>query len=475
MMIFSPTYRYMMIQLRKQANTNLIQAFCAKYVLFSFYSYVLYIRVQSGSLLTMITRACLFPCSEDLSAALDDVKQCGLVQPCNNSTTSEQSSNSSNQKDPTTNCDPKNQTNSALDEDLRAVAMEIDDGDDVGDVEDDPEISFKSQESLTEFDRTLETIERSIEEMRADSYSDNSIAQSSDSEDINKNINNSKAESGDTRLPEAGDNSNKFVEEVETRTCDPDNASSSSLLDRGVGSTQGESESETGEKLAIETTTDVPSSSLTTTTTMTSTMDCEETSQTSLNSNSNDSSNNESNSSIDPKQVDIKMDNSNSFNSFQFWRRPLPEVDVDLDLLQVASPAASSADAAVDEAAAEKTARDEVQEAARNLSLMVDTEEGTESAEEATMDVSEVADAMNAAHIATQTTSAANSLELQDSDIITELEGGVGGKAYPQYHTASVITVSDKPETVENIGTTHVIGQHLNQQTMTVVNGVVQG
>ena len=422
----------------------------------------------------MITRTCLVSCSEDLSAALDDVKQCGLVQPCNNSTTtSEQSSNSSNQKDQTTNCDPKNQTNSALDEDLRAVAMEIDDGDDVGDVEDDPEISFKSQESLTEFDRTLETIERSIEEMRADSYSDNSIAQSSDSEDINKNINNSKAESGDTRLPEAGDNSNKFVEEVETRTCDPDNASSSSLLDRGVGSTQGESESETGEKLVIETTTDVPSSSLTTTTTtMTSTMDCEETSQTSLSSNSNDSSNNESHSSIDPKQVDIKMDNSNSFNSFQFWRRPLPEVDVDLDLIQGA-PAVSGAVTATDEAA-EKTARDEVQEAARNLSLMVDTEEGTESAEEATMDVSEVSDAMNAAHIATQTTSAANSLELQDSDI-SELEGGVGGKAYPQYHTASVITVSDKPETVENIGTTHVIGQHLNQQTMTVVNGVVQG
>ena len=45
-----------------------------------------------------------------------------------------------------------------------------------------------------------------------------------------------------------------------------------------------------------------------------------------------------------------------------------------------------------------------------------------------------------------------------------------------QVNTVNESTVEEAVvETVTNIGSTHVLGQHLKESTLTVVNGVVQG
>ncbi len=43
-------------------------------------------------------------------------------------------------------------------------------------------------------------------------------------------------------------------------------------------------------------------------------------------------------------------------------------------------------------------------------------------------------------------------------------------------HVAAVVSCAgEEEETVTNIGSTHVLGQHLSETTLTVINGVVKG
>ena len=105
------------------------------------------------------------------------------------------------------------------------------------------------------------------------------------------------------------------------------------------------------------------------------------------------------------------------FNDFTFWRTPLPDVNVDLDLVKV------------------------------KVEVQRDQDSGIE--------VDPLGSQLEGIHMGEPNRD--------------------GSQEETTIHTASLNTVSDAPETVTNIGSTHVLGQHLNETTMTVVNGVVQG
>ena len=114
------------------------------------------------------------------------------------------------------------------------------------------------------------------------------------------------------------------------------------------------------------------------------------------------------------------------FNSFTYWRDPLPEIDIDADLSPHSQQAALRA-AAEAKAAAET-------------------------------------DGTNAENI----DEAAKAIE------ILSMNGGAKDPGEKKtVHVASVSTMEE--ETVTNIGSTHVLGQHLSESTMTVINGEVKG
>lgn len=128
----------------------------------------------------------------------------------------------------------------------------------------------------------------------------------------------------------------------------------------------------------------------------------------------------------------------NTFNNFQYWRPPLPQVDIDLDIIN-SQPA--------------------------NIHI-----------------VSKVHKKELAARSQSKNESYSISGHLTDS--LNQLELGTGSyysssvdrKGGCRIHTASVNTVSDAAdETVSNIGSTHVLGQLFGEQHMAVVDGVVQG
>ena len=114
-----------------------------------------------------------------------------------------------------------------------------------------------------------------------------------------------------------------------------------------------------------------------------------------------------------------------SFNSFQFWREPLPVIDLENDLQK--SP--------------EKRRPDSTQSNQQQSPILI-----SHSAQDATL-----------------TTESAS----YSGDGLTEDSLSV--------HMANLRSLEEHPEYVANIGSTHVLGQHVSETTMTVVNGVVQG
>ncbi|PVD20606.1 hypothetical protein C0Q70_18762 [Pomacea canaliculata] len=133
-------------------------------------------------------------------------------------------------------------------------------------------------------------------------------------------------------------------------------------------------------------------------------------------------------------RVHVHLDN---FNTFQYWRQPLPEVDIDFDLINGA-PANIHVVAKVKDEDKHKV-----------YSTHVDV-------------------------IMTSNTVAGSPLSQLPHDVgsVQRKEIELSGV---KIHTASVSTVSDADEeTVSNIGSTHVLGQNMGEPTLAVVDGVVQ-
>ena len=110
------------------------------------------------------------------------------------------------------------------------------------------------------------------------------------------------------------------------------------------------------------------------------------------------------------------------FNSFRYWREPLPAIEIGNELAKIQHLGTDCQEPTLDSTAVKNEPIQELE--CDNVKPIV------------------------------------NVVEVEDKVLI---------------HTASVDTVCTQEETVANIGSTHVIGQHVNEATMAVVNGVVTG
>lgn len=127
--------------------------------------------------------------------------------------------------------------------------------------------------------------------------------------------------------------------------------------------------------------------------------------------------------------IHYESNNINAFSSFNYWRPPLPDIDLDLDLVN-GKPTNIHVTAKVKDSTQCKVFSTEV-----DVSVTKNEELGNQ--------------------------------------VVVSSEEEQSGNV--RIHTASVSTVSDESENVANIGSTHVIGQNINESTLAVVNGVVQG
>ncbi|CAL1530665.1 unnamed protein product [Lymnaea stagnalis] len=147
-------------------------------------------------------------------------------------------------------------------------------------------------------------------------------------------------------------------------------------------------------------------------------------------------------------RVHVHLDNN--FNTFQYWRSPLPEVNIDFDIIN-GQPTNIHVVAKVKDEDAKKVYASEM-----NVSISGSFKSRTDSLINSVSGLS-LGNSM--------TPSISNS-----SYVTSEVE-----KSGVRIHTASVSTVSDvADETVSHIGSTHVLGHHLGEQHLAIVNGVVQ-
>ncbi|BFZ19203.1 hypothetical protein BsWGS_22242 [Bradybaena similaris] len=143
--------------------------------------------------------------------------------------------------------------------------------------------------------------------------------------------------------------------------------------------------------------------------------------------------------------VHVHLDNN--FNTFQYWRSPLPEVNIDFDIIN-GQPTNIHVVAKVKDDESRKVYASEM-----SVSISGPSKNAIES----------VTDTLSSFTFGDNMSSSTSSLTAQVE------------KSGVRIHTASVSTVSDvADETVSNIGSTHVLGQHLGEQHLAIVDGVVQ-
>ena len=161
------------------------------------------------------------------------------------------------------------------------------------------------------------------------------------------------------------------------------------------------------------------------------------------------------------------------FNSFTFWRDPLPEIDIDADLGPNSQQAALKAAAeAANRAAA----------AAGGAAVSATTKTETSSSKE-TSNAEKLDEAAKAIEILSLNGGGGEARQAVGSRAWAgeNQAAAAGGSPDPgavntAVHVASVMTsLEAEEETVTNIGSTHVLGQHPRETTMTVINGVVKG
>lgn len=155
----------------------------------------------------------------------------------------------------------------------------------------------------------------------------------------------------------------------------------------------------------------------------------------------------------DPSSGRVHVHLDNNFNTFQYWRSPLPEVNIDFDIIN-GQPTNIHVVAKVKDEESKKVYASEM-----SVSISGSTTRSV---------ADQVTDAFSDLALGD---SISMSSSASSSYITSEVE-----KSGVRIHTASVSTVSDVPdETVAHIGSTHVLGQHLGEQHLAVVGGVVQG
>lgn len=150
--------------------------------------------------------------------------------------------------------------------------------------------------------------------------------------------------------------------------------------------------------------------------------------------------------------TDDTVSSPDSFNTFQFWRTPLPELNIELDLLSKQSldqsmlPGISSDSSAL----------------IYSLSSSMDHPElgsGTHCVSEQLL-----------SSLAEMELGSMSSDFPPNSQSVSRAEAEL--RAARIIHTASISTVYNPSETVSDIGSTHVFGHHMNDSTKIIVGGL---
>ncbi|XP_070575375.1 serine/threonine-protein phosphatase 4 regulatory subunit 1-like isoform X3 [Ptychodera flava] len=188
----------------------------------------------------------------------------------------------------------------------------------------------------------------------------------------------------------------------------------------------------------------------------------------------------------DEDHSDKKMD---EYNTFQYWRNPLPTIDLKVEQLGTESDDendiyTSTTEITIGES--EESHNDSDRSSSENASSAQDSQPAEDS--NATNTVSEVTEQVSEVNLSPaneQTPEAGTGVEhqVQEASVenpqtasVSETEEGNVESAEKKLHTASVNEVTELTETVPNIGSEQVISQTLNEKAtnMTFVNGVVQ-
>jgi hypothetical protein len=163
--------------------------------------------------------------------------------------------------------------------------------------------------------------------------------------------------------------------------------------------------------------------------------------------------------SLGDGRLRIHLDNAVDFNTFQFWRTPLPSIDLDFDLV----------DGKPKNITVKATATDERTHQVYSTEMNVSVDDGTFSSRSTMEAIKAIAAGLKDTHIGSER-----------SVLVIPSKPARGEEAASaelvQIHTASVSTVTDTTEEmVTHIGSTHVLGHQLSETTLTIVDGVVQG
>lgn len=158
-------------------------------------------------------------------------------------------------------------------------------------------------------------------------------------------------------------------------------------------------------------------------------------------------------------RLHIHLDNSVDFNSFNYWRTPLPSIDLDFDLV----------DGRPQNIRVKATATDTRTHQVYSTQMNVSVDDRTPNSHKTSEDINAVTKGLKDTHV-----------DSERSALVVPSKPARGEEAAVtepvQIHTASVSTVTDaSEETVTHIGSTHVLGHQLSETTLTIVDGVVQG
>ena len=148
----------------------------------------------------------------------------------------------------------------------------------------------------------------------------------------------------------------------------------------------------------------------------------------------------------DDMEVSQESDNHDNkdteeYNSFLYWRTPLPDVDI-----AIAAPVVP-------------------QHTAKSAPALHDAHERTAAKSQSSVTVGDIASELSenlaGVDIGMSGGDVAQSKDTDDTIVV---------------HTASLITTEEEPtEMVAHFGTTHVLGEHVGESSMKVIDGVVQG
>ncbi|XP_074644442.1 serine/threonine-protein phosphatase 4 regulatory subunit 1-like [Tubulanus polymorphus] len=150
------------------------------------------------------------------------------------------------------------------------------------------------------------------------------------------------------------------------------------------------------------------------------------------------------------EKVHIHLDNIAHFSDFNFWNMPLPEIDLDLDLV-AGKPANIHVVARL---------KDTVSNQIVTAEKDIDLSDGAKSGEQTTSESTQLDELSEKLHD-TQIDSSVNA----SSDDTTEEQD----EASSTVHVASVSLHQEEPEIVTHIGSTHVLGQQIHETAVTLV------